>query len=122
MDVGKATTTDGFIIPVRTMKYVGLRSRALDQVKRRMGIPFRNASGEDVVMDKDMKGTLGNDVEGFYDCRDELQRVLSAFGRGISHFNEMTGKCQKHFYRRAFLLIYAFSFYQRPAPIATPSA
>ncbi len=44
---------------------------------------IQNASWEDVIMDKDMKETLVNDVQGFFDCRDDYKDFSVPWKRGI---------------------------------------
>ena len=51
----------------------------------------RNASWDDVIMDKDMKETLVNDVEGFFDCRDDYKEFSVPWKRGII-FHGLPGK------------------------------
>ena len=43
----------------------------------------QNASWDDAIMDKDMKETLVNDVEGFFDCRDDYKEFSVPWKRGI---------------------------------------
>lgn len=43
----------------------------------------QNASWDDVIMDKDMKETLVNDVEGFFDCKEDYEEFAVPWKRGI---------------------------------------
>jgi len=43
----------------------------------------QNASWNDVIMDEDMKETLVNDVEGFFDCKEEYKEFAVSWTRGL---------------------------------------
>ena len=43
----------------------------------------QNSSWDDVILDKHMKETLVNDVEGFFDCRDDYKQFSVPWKRGI---------------------------------------
>lgn len=43
----------------------------------------QNASWDDVIMDNDMKETLINDIEGFFDCKDDYKEFSVPWKRGI---------------------------------------
>lgn len=49
----------------------------------------QNASWDDVIMDKDMKETLVNDVEGFFDSKEDYKEFSVPWKRGIIFH----GKC-----------------------------
>lgn len=73
----------------------------------------QDASWDDVIMDKDMKETLVNDVEGFFDCRDNYKEFSVPWKRGIIfHGLPGTGKT---------ISIKALmnALYKRPDPIPT---
>ena len=50
---------------------------------RELWASVQNASWADVIMDEDMKETLINDVEGFFDCRDDYKEFSVPWKRGI---------------------------------------
>ena len=43
----------------------------------------QSASWDDVIMDKEMKETLVNDVEGFFDCKEDYKEFAVPWKRGI---------------------------------------
>jgi len=43
----------------------------------------QNASWDDVIMDKDIKESLVNDVEGFFDCKEDYKEFAVPWKRGI---------------------------------------
>jgi len=42
----------------------------------------QNASWDDVIMDKDIKESLVNDVEGFFDCKEDYKEFAVPWKRG----------------------------------------
>lgn len=73
----------------------------------------QNASWEDVIMDKNMKETLVNDVEGFFDCRDDYEELAVPWKRGII-FHGLPGN-GKTISIKALM----HALYKRPDPIPT---
>ena len=73
----------------------------------------QNASWDDVIMDKDMKETLINDVEGFFDCRDDYREFSVPWKRGII-FHGLPGN-GKTISIKALM----HALYKRPNPIPT---
>ena len=73
----------------------------------------QNASWDDVIMDKDMKETLVNDVEGFFDCRDDYKEFSVPWKRGII-FHGLPGN-GKTISIKALM----HALYKRPDPIPT---
>lgn len=73
----------------------------------------QNASWDDVIMDKDMKETLINDVEGFFDCEEDYKAFAVPFKRGIL-FHGLPGN-GKTISIKALM----HSLYARPDPVPT---
>lgn len=73
----------------------------------------QNASWDDVIMDKDMKESLINDVEGFFNCRDDYKEFLVPWKRGII-FHGLPGN-GKTLSVKALM----HALYKRPDPIPT---
>lgn len=73
----------------------------------------QNASWDDVIMDKDMKETLVNDVEGFFDCREDYKEFSVPWKRGII-FHGLPGN-GKTISIKALM----HALYKRPEPIPT---
>ncbi len=73
----------------------------------------QNASWDDVIMDKDMKETLVNDVEGFFDCREVYKQFSVPWKRGII-FHGLPGN-GKTISIKALMN----ALYKRPDPIPT---
>lgn len=73
----------------------------------------QNASWDDVIMDKDIKETLVNDVEGFFNCRDEYREFAVPWKRGII-FHGLPGN-GKTISIKALM----HALYKRPDPVPT---
>ena len=73
----------------------------------------QNASWNDVIMDRDMKETLINDVEGFFDCKDDYKEFSVPWKRGII-FHGLPGN-GKTISIKALM----HALYKRPDPIPT---
>ena len=73
----------------------------------------QDASWEDVIMDNEMKETLVNDVEGFFDSRDDYKEFSVPWKRGII-FHGLPGN-GKTISIKALM----HALYKRPDPIPT---
>ena len=73
----------------------------------------QDADWEDVIMDKRMKETLVNDVEGFFECRDDYKEFAVPWKRGII-FHGLPGN-GKTISIKALM----HALYKRPDPIPT---
>ena len=73
----------------------------------------QNSSWDDVIMDKDMKETLVNDVEGFFDCKEDYKEFAVPWKRGII-FHGLPGN-GKTISIKALM----HGLYARPDPIPT---
>ena len=73
----------------------------------------QNASWDDVIMDKETKETLIDDVEGFFDCREDYREFAVPWKRGII-FHGLPGN-GKTISIKALMQ----ALYKRPEPIPT---
>ena len=73
----------------------------------------QNASWDDVIMDKDLKETLTNDVEGFFDCKEDYKEFAVPWKRGII-FHGLPGNGKTISIKALMHALYA-----RPEPIPT---